>query len=141
MSTPERIEAATRKKEEGNQLFKIGKYQRAAKKYEKVCQAIFGSILNKIAVESFYLFFSANQAVDYVSQDVPYTDGDEKIIKPLTISCWSNGAACCLKLNNFREAIDLCSKVMIPSTCLTQINHLTEIKSMSHLALVTTFKH
>lgn len=41
MSIPERIEAAGRKKEEGNQLFKIGKYQRAAKKYEKVCQAIF----------------------------------------------------------------------------------------------------
>ncbi|XP_042006210.1 peptidyl-prolyl cis-trans isomerase FKBP62-like isoform X2 [Salvia splendens] len=91
MSTPERIEAATRKKEEGNQLFKIGKYQRAAKKYEK--------------------------AVDYVSQDEPYTDGDEKIIKPLTISCWSNGAACCLKLNNFREAIDLCSKILNEESC------------------------
>ena len=123
MSTPERIEAANRKKEEGNQLFKIGKYQRAAKKYEKVCQAIFVSILNKIAVELFYLFFSVNQAVDYVNQDVTYTDGDEKIIKPLMISCWSNSAACCLKLSNFREAIDLCSKVMIPSTCLTQVNH------------------
>lgn len=40
MSTPERIEAAGRKKEEGNQLFKIGKYERAAKKYEKVCRTI-----------------------------------------------------------------------------------------------------
>ncbi|KAG6406851.1 hypothetical protein SASPL_134462 [Salvia splendens] len=91
MSTSERIEAANRKKEEGNQLFKIGKYQRAAKKYEK--------------------------AVDYVSQDVPYTDGDEKIIKPLMISCWSNGAACCLKLSNFREAIDLCSKILNEESC------------------------
>lgn len=37
MSTAERIEAAGQKKEEGNQLFKIGKYHRAKKKYEKVC--------------------------------------------------------------------------------------------------------
>lgn len=40
MSTPERIEAAGRKKEEGNQLFKIGKYHRAAMKYEKVWLAV-----------------------------------------------------------------------------------------------------
>lgn len=40
MSTPERIEAAGRKKEEGNQLFKNEKYQRAAKKYEKVSQVL-----------------------------------------------------------------------------------------------------
>lgn len=91
MSTPERIEAAGRKKEEGNQLFKIGKYQRAAKKYEK--------------------------AVDYVSQDAPYTDDDEKIVKPLRLSCWSNGAACCLKLKSLREAIDLCSKILDVESC------------------------
>lgn len=36
MGTPERIEAAARKKDEGNQLFKNGIYQRAAKKYDKV---------------------------------------------------------------------------------------------------------
>lgn len=36
MSNLEKIEAAVRKKEEGNQLFKTGKYQRAGKKYEKV---------------------------------------------------------------------------------------------------------
>ncbi|KAL0366290.1 UNVERIFIED_CONTAM: peptidyl-prolyl isomerase [Sesamum radiatum] len=36
MCNTERIEAAARKKEEGNQLFKNGKYQRAAKKYDKI---------------------------------------------------------------------------------------------------------
>ncbi|KAK6116041.1 hypothetical protein DH2020_008310 [Rehmannia glutinosa] len=87
MSTPERIEAAGRKKEEGNQLFKNGKYQRAAKKYEKV-----------------------PQAVDYVSQDGTYSDEDEKILKSLRVSCWLNGASCCVKLNNFGEAINLCSR-------------------------------
>ena len=36
MDTNERIKAAGKKKEEGNVLFKNGKYQRAAKKYDKV---------------------------------------------------------------------------------------------------------
>lgn len=36
MSTEEKIEAAGRKKEEGNALFKAGKYARASKRYEKV---------------------------------------------------------------------------------------------------------
>ncbi|KAK6116021.1 hypothetical protein DH2020_008290 [Rehmannia glutinosa] len=94
MSTPERIEAAGRKKEEGNQLFKNGKYQRAAKKYEKV-----------------------PQAVDYVSQDGTYSDEDEKILKSLRVSGWLNGAACCLKLNNFGEAINLCSKILDVESC------------------------
>lgn len=36
MSTEEKIEAAGKKKEEGNVLFKLGKYERASKRYEKV---------------------------------------------------------------------------------------------------------
>ena len=36
MDTPEKIEAAGKKKEEGNALFKAGKYARASKRYEKV---------------------------------------------------------------------------------------------------------
>lgn len=36
MNTPEKIEAAGKKKEEGNALFKAGKYARASKRYEKV---------------------------------------------------------------------------------------------------------
>lgn len=36
MSTEEKIEAAGKKKEEGNVLFKAGKYARASKRYEKV---------------------------------------------------------------------------------------------------------
>lgn len=37
MNTQEKIEAAGKKKEEGNALFKAGKYERASKRYEKVC--------------------------------------------------------------------------------------------------------
>lgn len=40
MSNSEKIEAASRKKEEGNLLFKTGKYQQAGKKYEKVTQHV-----------------------------------------------------------------------------------------------------
>lgn len=36
MTSQERLEAAERKKEEGNLLFKDGKYLRAGKKYDKV---------------------------------------------------------------------------------------------------------
>lgn len=36
MNTPEKIEAAGKKKEEGNALFKACKYTRASKRYEKV---------------------------------------------------------------------------------------------------------
>lgn len=36
MNNAEKIEAAGKKKEEGNALFKLGKYARASKRYEKV---------------------------------------------------------------------------------------------------------
>lgn len=38
MNNQEKIEAAGRKKEEGNLLFKNGKYERAGKNYNKVAQ-------------------------------------------------------------------------------------------------------
>jgi len=36
MNTQEKIKAARKKKEEGNALFRAGKYMRASKRYEKV---------------------------------------------------------------------------------------------------------
>lgn len=36
LNTQEKVEAAGKKKEEGNVLFKAGKYARASKRYEKV---------------------------------------------------------------------------------------------------------
>lgn len=36
LNTQEKIEAAGKKREEGNALFKAGKYERASKRYEKV---------------------------------------------------------------------------------------------------------
>ncbi|KAJ0026022.1 hypothetical protein Pint_08628 [Pistacia integerrima] len=86
MTNQEKIEVAGRKKEEGNLLFKEGKYQRAGKKYDK--------------------------AADFVSEDESFVDDEQKFVKSLRISCWLNGAACSLKLNDFQEAIRLCSKVL-----------------------------
>lgn len=36
MNNQEKLEAAGKKKEDGNMLFKAGKYHRASKRYEKV---------------------------------------------------------------------------------------------------------
>lgn len=41
MNTEEKIEAAGRKKEEGNTYFKAGKYLKATKRYEKVKYPVF----------------------------------------------------------------------------------------------------
>jgi len=86
MSNSEKIEAASRKKEEGNLLFKTGKYQQAGKKYEK--------------------------AADYISEDESFGDDEEKLAKQIRVSCWLNRAACSLKLNDFQGAIKLCSQVL-----------------------------
>lgn len=40
LNTVEKIEVAAKKKEEGNALFKLGKYARASKRYEKVTYSL-----------------------------------------------------------------------------------------------------
>ncbi|XP_012068191.1 70 kDa peptidyl-prolyl isomerase isoform X2 [Jatropha curcas] len=86
MNNQEKIEAACIKKEEGNLLFKSGKYQKAGKKYDK--------------------------AVDYVVEEESFGDNEQKLVKSLIVSCWLNGAACSLKLDDLQGAIKLCSKVL-----------------------------
>lgn len=86
MTSQERIEAAGKNKEEGNALFKREKYERAGRKYDK--------------------------ASDYVSEEGSFNDEEQKVVKSLRVTCWLNGAACSLKLNDFNEAIKLCSKVL-----------------------------
>ncbi|CAN4092175.1 unnamed protein product [Withania somnifera] len=91
MNKQERIQVAQRKKEEGNLLFKNGKYQRAVKKYEK--------------------------AIDCINEDEAFEDDDQKTVKSLRVACWLNGAAACLKRNYFKEAIKQCSKVLEVESC------------------------
>lgn len=45
LNNEEKIEAAGKKKEEGNALFKLGKYARASKRYEKVIRFPFCFVL------------------------------------------------------------------------------------------------
>lgn len=86
MNTTEKIQASREKKEQGNSLFKVGKYQRAAKKYDK--------------------------AAKYIEHDNSFSAEEKKQSKVLKVSCNLNHAACCLKLKDFKEAAKLCSKVL-----------------------------
>ncbi|XP_008244682.1 PREDICTED: peptidyl-prolyl cis-trans isomerase FKBP62 [Prunus mume] len=86
MNTEEKIEAAGKKKEEGNALFKAGKYARASKRYEK--------------------------AVKYIDYDTSFSEEDKKQAKVLKVACNLNNAACKLKLKDYKQAEKLCSKVL-----------------------------
>ncbi|OMO62398.1 hypothetical protein COLO4_33102 [Corchorus olitorius] len=86
MNTEEKIEAAGKKKEEGNALFKVGKYVRASKRYEK--------------------------AVKYIEYDSSFGEEEKKKAKALKVACNLNNAACKLKLKDYKEAEKLCTKVL-----------------------------
>ncbi|KAL1557516.1 Peptidyl-prolyl cis-trans isomerase fkbp62 [Salvia divinorum] len=86
MNTPEKIEAAGKKKEEGNTLFKAGKYARASKRYEK--------------------------AAKFIEYDTSFSEEEKKQSKALKVSCKLNNAACKLKLKDYKEAEKLCTKVL-----------------------------
>ncbi|XP_068320266.1 peptidyl-prolyl cis-trans isomerase FKBP62-like [Pyrus communis] len=86
MNTEEKIEAAGKKKEEGNALFKAGKYVRASKRYEK--------------------------AVKYIDYDSSFSEEVKKQAKALKVACNLNDAACKLKLKEYKQAEKLCSKVL-----------------------------
>lgn len=87
MNTPqEKIEAAGKKKEEGNVWFKAGKYARASKRYAK--------------------------ATGFIEYDSNYNDEEKEQAKVLKVSCKLNNAACKLKLKDYKEAVNLCTKVL-----------------------------
>ncbi|RLN03467.1 70 kDa peptidyl-prolyl isomerase [Panicum miliaceum] len=86
LNNEEKIEAAGKKKEEGNALFKLGKYARASKRYEK--------------------------AAKYIEYDTSFSEDEKKQSKQLKISCNLNNAACKLKLKDYKQAEKLCTKVL-----------------------------
>ncbi|MED6186535.1 70 kDa peptidyl-prolyl isomerase [Stylosanthes scabra] len=86
LNTLEKIEAAGKKKEEGNALFKAGKYERASKRYEK--------------------------AIRYIEYDSSFSDEEKQKAKLLKITCNLNNAACKLKLKDYKQAEKLCTKVL-----------------------------
>ncbi|KAK9082705.1 hypothetical protein Scep_029176 [Stephania cephalantha] len=86
MNTEEKIEAARKKKEEGNALFKLGKYARASKRYEK--------------------------AVKFIEYDSSFGEEEKKQAKTLKAACNLNNAACKLKLKDYKQTEKLCTKVL-----------------------------
>ncbi|KAE8685079.1 Peptidyl-prolyl cis-trans isomerase FKBP65 [Hibiscus syriacus] len=86
LNTQEKIEAAGKKKEEGNVLFKAGKYVRASKRYGK--------------------------AVKYIEHDSSFGEEEKKQAKALKVACNLNNAACKLKLKDYQQAEKLCTKVL-----------------------------
>ncbi|WVZ92054.1 hypothetical protein U9M48_038150 [Paspalum notatum var. saurae] len=86
LNNEEKIQTSGKKKEEGNALFKLGKYARASKRYEK--------------------------AVKYVEYDSSFSEDEKKQSKQLKISCNLNNAACKLKLKDYKQAEKLCTKVL-----------------------------
>ncbi|KAH7521535.1 hypothetical protein FEM48_Zijuj07G0043900 [Ziziphus jujuba var. spinosa] len=86
MNTQEKIEAAGKKKEKGNVLFKAGKYLRALKRYEK--------------------------AVKFIEYDSSFSDEEKQQTKMLKITCNLNNADCQLKLKEYKQAEKLCTKVL-----------------------------
>ncbi|KAK3123921.1 hypothetical protein QOZ80_8AG0637990 [Eleusine coracana subsp. coracana] len=86
LNNEEKIEAAGKKKEEGNALFKLGKYARASKRYEK--------------------------AAKFIEYDTSFSEDEKKQSKQLKISCNLNNAACKLKLKDYKQAEKLCTKVL-----------------------------
>lgn len=86
MNTQEKIEAAKSKKEQGNVLFKRGKYERASKRYEK--------------------------AVNFIDYDTSFSDEEKQAVKVLKVTCNLNNAACKLKLKDYKQAVKLCTKVL-----------------------------
>ncbi|KAK7359341.1 hypothetical protein VNO77_01296 [Canavalia gladiata] len=86
LNTQEKIEAAGKKKEEGNALFKAGKYERASKRYEK--------------------------AIRFIEYDSSFSDEEKQQTKVLKITCNLNNAACKLKLKDYKQAEKLCTKVL-----------------------------
>jgi FK506-binding protein 4/5 len=89
MESPEKIETAIKKKEEGNELFKAGKHSRASKKYEK--------------------------AAKLIEYDSGFDDEQKKRAKVLKVTCNLNNAACKLKLKDYKEAVKLTTKVRCSS--------------------------
>ncbi|GKE17085.1 peptidyl-prolyl cis-trans isomerase FKBP62-like protein, partial [Tanacetum coccineum] len=85
-TTQEKIEAAGKKKEEGNAFFKAGKYKKAVKRYEK--------------------------AAKYIEYDTNFEEEEKKQAKALKITCNLNNAACQLKLKEYKQAEKLCTKVL-----------------------------
>ncbi|KAL5188066.1 Peptidyl-prolyl cis-trans isomerase FKBP65 [Glycine soja] len=102
LNTQEKIEAAGKKKEEGNAFFKVGKYERASKRYEK--------------------------AIKFVEYDSSFSDEEKQQTKALKITCNLNNAACKLKLKDYKQAEKMCTKPA-PTTSAAYHHYVVKIST------------
>ncbi|XP_060177594.1 70 kDa peptidyl-prolyl isomerase-like [Lycium barbarum] len=91
MDTKEKLEACEKIKNEGNVLFKDGKFQCASRKYEK--------------------------ASKFIQFDHSFNEDEKCRAHTLRLSCYLNNAACKLKMGEHQEASKLCSKVIEYEPC------------------------
>ncbi|XP_048137658.1 70 kDa peptidyl-prolyl isomerase-like isoform X2 [Rhodamnia argentea] len=91
MNTCEKLEACESTKNDGNCLFKKGKFCRALKKYEK--------------------------AEKYIQFDHCFTDEEKRSANALRLSCYLNNAACKLRLGDYSGATKFCTKALDLDPC------------------------
>ncbi|GFQ08011.1 peptidyl-prolyl cis-trans isomerase fkbp65 [Phtheirospermum japonicum] len=92
MDARERIAACETKKNDGNILFKAGKFQLASKK----ALSIFNTL-------------QASKCAEYSHS---FTDYEKLQANTLRLSCYLNAAACKLKLGEYQHVSRLCTKVL-----------------------------
>jgi len=85
-TVPEKIKAANKRKDEGNALFKEGKFQEASSKYQA--------------------------ALDYFKQSWGMNDEEKKQIDDIKLPCLLNSAACQIKTKDYSECVLTCSKAL-----------------------------
>jgi len=85
-SFPDKIKAALKRKDEGNDLYKVAKYSEASSKYQT--------------------------AVDYFKQSWGLKDDEKKQVDDIKLPCLLNLAACQSKTQDYSECILTCSKVL-----------------------------
>ncbi len=86
MTTAEKFEAFAKAKDEGNQLYRIGKWRRSLKKYKK--------------------------AQGFVDSNYDMKDDEKVQAKGMKVISYLNMAACNLKLSEWKEAIQNCDHVI-----------------------------
>ncbi|KAL9150864.1 hypothetical protein ABFS82_11G016000 [Erythranthe guttata] len=86
MDPQERISECETNKNDGNILFKDGKFELASNKYDK--------------------------AAKYVEYNHSFSDEQKNQANSLRLSCYLNEAACKLKIGEYKEVTKLCTKVL-----------------------------
>jgi tetratricopeptide (TPR) repeat protein len=92
----EKLAEAARLKDEGNGMFKAGRYKKAVVCYNKVFA---------------YIWQPSAEVKQYAKND-EMTKEQASSIVDLRLACWGNIANCHLKLENPRKCLEYCKKIL-----------------------------